>query len=81
MERVVVFKNSNVERVLIALPPGYRGDTHDHPGIYCRFRILKGEMIEEREDDTLVYQEGQQGAIWDKLGAHRACSIHLYSKL
>ena len=88
MERIVVFKNSNVECVLIVLPPGYMGDTHDHPGVYCTFKILQGEMIEHREGrDSTNYKSGEEGEIWDDLGTHRVCapggstSIHLHSKL
>jgi hypothetical protein len=64
------------------------GEMHDHPGVDCKFKILEGEMLEDRPGRTTrVYRQGNRGFINDALGTHRvrsekgSVSLHIYSKI
>lgn len=72
---------------MIVLQKGYVGEMHDHPGVDCKFKILEGEMMEDRPGrGTRVYREGNRGFIKDAQ-VHRvrsekgSVSIHIYSKI
>jgi hypothetical protein len=93
MDRKILYKDKNIEIVVITLEPGYVGEYHYHDGNKCTMCILEGQMIEELrafENDLPIisyFHENEKHYIDDTIGSHRVStvlgskSLHVYSKL
>lgn len=88
-ERIVLFKNENIEVVLIRWPKGSVSPMHGHPGQDCVIHHMSGTLHEYRDTGAciVISKDNPVSRIDDSVGKHRieavesSASVHVYSKL
>jgi cysteine dioxygenase len=90
----LVFRNEDYELFIVSWMPGKGSSIHDHSKNGCLFKILRGELIEERYsmneiklESSTLFNENNIGYIENEEGLHRmlnkteeiVVSLHLYS--
>lgn len=87
--RHVVYKNDELEMVIITWAPNQQSGFHGHPG-ECIYRVLRGDILEELEEvdgknKVSILSPGDCGYIDNSIGRHNmysqygAVSLHIYS--
>lgn len=90
--RNTVYKNENIEMVIISWNNNQKSGLHDHPKNGCLMKILDGELneyiyneklnllkINNCKKDCISYQEGKNG-IHDIINKNnKTVSLHIYS--
>lgn len=87
-ERTVIFKDKKTEVVFCHWKEDAKSVVHDHPGVDCTFKCLRGEILEIRSmgQEQNVVKENEFAYINDSMGAHQmlnvsgqsAYSLHVY---
>jgi len=90
----LIFRNDNFELFVVSWMPRKGSTIHDHSQNGCLFKILCGELVEERYSFTelklqssLLYKKDDIGYIENEKGLHKmlnktneiVISLHLYS--
>lgn len=89
----LVFRNEDYELFVVSWMPGKGSTIHDHSKNGCLFKILRGELIEERYsneiklENSTLFNGNNIGYIENEEGLHRmlnktdeiVVSLHLYS--
>jgi len=90
----LVFRNEDYELFIVSWMPRKGSSIHDHSKNGCLFKILRGELIEERYsmneiklESSTLFNENNIGYIENEEGLHRmlnktdeiVVSLHLYS--
>jgi len=89
----LVFRNEDYELFVVSWMPGKGSTIHDHSKNGCLFKILRGELIEERYsneiklENSTLFNGNDIGYIENEEGLHRmlnktdeiVVSLHLYS--
>lgn len=87
--RYVVYKNKEMEMVIITWAPNQQSGFHGHPG-ECIYRVLEGDILEELiskggENKISIFSPGDTGYIDNSIGKHNmysslgAVTLHIYS--
>lgn len=81
--RNLISSEDSYNLLLLVWGPGHGSDIHNHGGSQCFFRIMYGEILEERYDSNIctnllqkvVLKEGSVGSINDDIAVHKMINI------